>query len=113
MITGRRLPTFAASRFALIACWAHEAVPALALHLLRHGCSEVVCRRAGDGLVFEAAGAVDLRLVEPVEKQRKIRLGLAREADDEGRADGKIRHRRAPRPDALEGLCPVARPAHG
>jgi hypothetical protein len=51
---------------------------------------------AGDVLVLEAADAVELRLVEPVEQVPEFRLGLAGVADDEGRAQREVGAGRAP-----------------
>ena len=50
--------------------------------------------------------------VEPVEQHLEILLGLAGEADDEGRADGEVRADLAPAADAVERLLLVGRPAH-
>ena len=58
----------------------HEAVPALLFHLIRHRRREIVRDRARDRLVLEAADAIELRLVEPVEQHLEIRVGLARES---------------------------------
>ena len=69
-MTASRLPTFAASFFALIACCAqHEALVARGLdlggHLLE---AEIVRLRARDRLVLEGADAVELGFVQPVEQ---------------------------------------------
>ncbi len=87
----------------------HEAVPALFLHLFRHGAGEVVGRRAGDRLVAEAADAGELGLAHPVEQELEVLLGLAGEADDEGRADGEVGAHLAPAADALQRLLLRAR----
>ena len=58
----------------------HEAVIALFFHFLRHGSREIVGDRALYRLVFEAADAIERGLVEPVEQQLEILLGLARES---------------------------------
>ncbi len=103
MMTCWRVPTLLLlRRCAEIACWLlHEAVPALFLHLLRHGVRRVSFAGApSHRLVLEAADAVELGFIEPVEQQFEIRLGLAGEADDEGRAQrevGQISRQRAMR----------------
>ena len=55
---------------------------ALLLYLVDGG-GEVVGGGARDRLIAEAADAIELRLGEPIEQELEIRLGLAREADDE------------------------------
>src|SRR5262249_37533971 len=49
--------------------------------LLNFGCNkgkpEIIGRSALDRLIFEGANAVDFCLIEPIEKQPKILLGLA------------------------------------
>ena len=109
-----RLPTLAASRLALIACWRsmkrrQRALLDLVRNLLE---AEIVGRGAGDRLVFERADAVELGFVEPVEQEREILLGLAGKADDESRADRQFRADRAPGADALQRLFLIAGPAH-
>ncbi len=88
-------------------------MPSLLLHLLGDGAREVVGLGAGDGLVLEAANAVELRLAQPIEKEREILLGLAGEADDERRADGEIGADLAPIGNALGRLFLMGRTAHG
>ena len=78
LLAGADLALEAARRDRLLAL--HEAVPALLLHLVGHRRREIVGGRAGDRLVAEAADAIELGLVEPVEQQLEIRLGLARES---------------------------------
>src|SRR3954447_11084872 len=46
---------------------------------------------ARPGLVFEAADAIELGLLQPGQQLLKLGLGLAGEADDEGRADREVR----------------------
>ena len=68
----------------------HEAGVALLLDLLGHDAGQGVGGGAADRLEAEGADAVELGLVEPVEQIVEILLGLAGEADDEGRADGDV-----------------------
>src|SRR5262245_58480702 len=68
----------------------HETVVALGLNLLWYLPRKRVGRGAGNVLVFEAADAAELRFGKPGEKLGEILLGLAGEADDEGRANGKV-----------------------
>src|SRR5690606_17749538 len=91
----------------------HEAMPALLLDLLRHGARQVIGGSALDGLVLEAADAVEPRFLEPVEKQLEILFRLAREADDERGANSEVRTDLAPTLDALQSLFLRGRPAHG
>src|SRR6476659_303593 len=70
----------------LLLAW-HEAALALGLERLGNRRGEIVRRRAGDRLVAETADAIEFRRAEPVDEGGKILLGLAREPDDEGRAD--------------------------
>src|ERR1700729_3933685 len=70
----------------------HETLVAVRFNLVRNRLkAEVVGRRAFDGLVLERADAVELGLVQPVEQEAKILLGLAGKADDESRADRQPR----------------------
>ena len=82
----------------------HEAVPAFFFQLLGHGVRQRVRGRVVHGLVAEAADAVELGLLEPVEQRLEILLGLAGEADDERRADRELGHGFAPLADALQRL---------
>src|SRR5262245_30380846 len=100
LLAGTDLALEAARRHRLLA--RHEAVPARFLDIVRDESGEVVGDGALDGLVTEAADAIELGLVEPVEEQVEVGVGLAREADDEGRADGEFRADRAPGLDALQ-----------
>jgi hypothetical protein len=59
-----------------------------------------------------AADPIELGLAQPVEQELEVRIGLAREADDEGRADGEIGADAAPAPDARQGLLLGGRPLH-
>ena len=93
-------------------CRRHEAVPALFLDFLGHGAGEIVGRGAGNRLVAEAADAGELRLAHPVEQELEILLGLAGEADDERRSDGKVGAHLAPAADALQRLFLRRRAAH-
>ena len=74
----------------------HQRGVALLLDLLRHRVWQGVRRCALDRLEAERADAVELGFLEPVEKILEVGLGLAGEADDEGRADRDVRADRAP-----------------
>ena len=63
---------------------------------------QVVGARALDVLVLEAAHAIQLRLVQPVEQILELRLGFAGVADDEGRSKGDVGAGRAPGRDLVE-----------
>ncbi len=65
-----------------------------------------------DRLVFEAADAVDLGLVEPVEQIGEIRIRLAGKTDDEGRAQGQLRASLAPLRDPRQRLLLRRRALH-
>ena len=83
----------------------HETLVAARFDVVRHRLkAEIVGRRSFDRLVLERADAVELGLVQPVEQETKILLGLAGKADDESRADGQFRTDRAPGADALQRL---------
>ena len=113
MMTCWRVPTLRLSRRCRNRLLVrHEAMPALLLHLGRDGCREIVGDARRDRLVAEAADAIELRLVEPVEQQLEILVGLAGKADDEGRADGEIGTDLAPALDALQRLLLRRRPLH-
>jgi hypothetical protein len=73
---------------------------------------QIVGAGTADRLVFEAAGAIDLRFVQPVEQHVEIFVGLARKTDDEGRADSEIRTDVAPGADAVERLLAMRGPPH-
>ena len=75
------------------------------------GKSEIVGRRARDGLVFEGADAVEPGFLQPVEQKGEVLLGLAGKTDDERRADRQIGADRAPGADALQRLFLIAGPA--
>ena len=90
----------------------HEALPALLLHLFRHRAWQLVCGRAFNGLVLEAADAVELGFGEPVEQVLHVVFRLAGEADDEGGAQRDVRADVAPALDPVEHLVGVGRAAH-
>src|SRR5262249_61647272 len=50
----------------------HEAMPALLLHRLGNGDRKLVGERARDRLVTEAADAIELCLIEPIEQELEI-----------------------------------------
>src|SRR5262249_18769467 len=89
----------------------HEPVPARLFDVVRNERGEIVGGRALHWLVAKAADAIELCCIEPVDELLEIGVGLAREADDEGRADGELRADRAPGPDAIERLFLRGRPA--
>src|SRR5262249_18045562 len=90
----------------------HEAMPALLLDRLGNGGRKLVGARPRDRLVTEAADAIELRVIEPIEQESEILFTLAGKADDEGRADGEVRADLAPAGDALQGLLLSGRPFH-
>ena len=97
MITSIVRPTLAASLAAeMRGGLLHDAGVALFLDLFGHRAGQGVGGGALDRLEAEGADAVELGLVEPVEQIFEILLGLAGEADDEGRADGDVGADRAP-----------------
>src|ERR1700704_5970293 len=67
----------------------HEAIPTLLLHLARDQRRKVVRNGAFYRLVTEAADAIELRLIEPVQQELKNLIALAPQADDEGGAGGE------------------------
>ena len=83
----------------------HEARQALLLHFLGHRIGQLVGGRAVDRRIGERADAIELRLVEEVEQLLELGFGLAREADDEGRADGEVRADLAPALRCARASC--------
>ena len=81
-----------------------EAGAALFLQRFGHRIRQSVGCGARDRRESEAADAIELRLLEPVEQLLEIRVGLAGEADDEGRADGDVGADLPPAADPLEHL---------
>ncbi len=113
MMTGTRRPTLRLSRLALIDFWAFiSRCQRASFTSSGTAAADVVGSRAVDRLVAEAADAIEPGVAEPVEEGLEIILALAREADDEGRADGEIGTDVAPAPDALQRLVLVGGPAH-
>ena len=97
MITSSVRPTLAASFAAeMRGGQLHQAGVALFLHLLGHRIGQGIGGCALDRLEAEGADAVELRFVQPVQQILEIGLGLAGEADDEGRADRDVRADLAP-----------------
>ncbi len=91
----------------------HEAVPAVMLLILIDLFeAEIIGFGAVHGLVFEAAHAVEFRFLQPIQHVIEIGLGLAGEADDEGRADGEVGADFAPLLDPLQHLVLIARTLH-
>jgi hypothetical protein len=99
------LPTLAASLASEIACAFSMKRPSGPASPLGHMIGQVVRPRPGDVFVLEAADPVELRLVQPVEQGLELGLGLARIADDEGRAQDDI--------GAVRGARRRSRPASG
>ncbi len=62
--------------------------------------------------VLEATDAIQLRLVEKIEQQLEIFLGLAGEADNEGRTQGDLRADCAPGVNALQRPLDGTRSLH-
>ena len=90
----------------------HEARIALVLDLRRNVIGERVGGRALDRGVLEAADAVELRRVEPVQQLLELRLGFAGKADDERTAQDELRALAPPGRDAIQRVHRVRRPAH-
>src|SRR6185312_9420824 len=87
----------------------HEAGVTLFLDLGRHMVGERVCGGALDRRVLEAADAVELRLVEPLEQLAELLLRLPRESDDECAAQRQVRTLLAPRSDTPQYVLRVGR----
>ena len=68
----------------------HQALETVLHHIVGHDAVEFIGRGAGDGLVFEAAGAVDFGFFDEVEHHLEIVFGFAGEADDEVGAHGQV-----------------------
>src|SRR5690554_2676486 len=91
----------------------HETLPALLLDLVRHRLQSQLLRRSTlHRGILETADTVQLRFGQPVEQVLEVLFGLAREADDEGRADGQIRADLTPFADPLQGSVFEGRPLH-
>ena len=81
-------------------------------HLIRHGRGQIVGGGAAHRLVFEAADAVERGFLQPLQQIVEVGVGLAGEADDEGRAQRDVRADRAPCGDALQRLLLRRRALH-
>src|ERR1700738_4464802 len=79
-------------------------MPALLLHRIGDGRSELVCARFLDRLLTKAADPVELRRLEPVEEDAEILFRLARKPDDERGANGQLGANLAPARDALQSF---------
>ena len=90
----------------------HEAIPAVLLHRVGDRRGEIVRNGAFDGLVAEAADAIEFRLLEPVEQKLKVLVAFAGKAHDECGADGEVGTDFAPTRDPLQGLFLRCRPLH-
>ena len=114
MMTCCRVPTLRFSRRAEIFCC--RAISAFQRScLISSGTALPIAFDGGarDRLVFEAADAIDLGFFEPVEQIGKIGIGLAGEADDEGRAQRQLRTLLAPLLDPRQRLVLRGRALHG
>ena len=101
MMTCWRVPTLRLSRFLEIACWcAMKRCQRSSVTSFGTAAARSFDTRAVDRLVAEAADAIERGFVEPVEQHLEVLLGLAREADDEGRAQRQIGADLAPARDA-------------
>ncbi len=90
----------------------HQAAPALFAHLIGHGARQFVGGGAFDRRVGKAADAVEPRFFDELEQFLELGLGLAREAGDEGAADGNVGADLAPGADALQVVLGARRPLH-
>src|SRR5262249_36520923 len=90
----------------------HEAMPALLLHLLRNRVRQCICWSAGNRLIAEASGMIELRLIEPVDENPEIILRLAWKSDDESRTKAQIRTVGAPTGNSLQRLLLHSRTFH-
>ena len=70
------------------------------------------CGRALDRLELERADAVELRFLEPGEEIGDVLVGLAGEAEHEGRADREVGNLLAPGADALQHFRVIGRAPH-
>src|SRR5262245_22466972 len=83
LLAGTDLALKPPRRHRLLAC--HEPMPARILDVAGNRSSEVVGSRALYGFIAEAADAIEVGSIEPVDELLKLGIGLAWEADDEGR----------------------------
>ena len=90
----------------------HQRIPALLLDVLGHGTTERIRRGARDRLIFEATDAINFGFLEPIEQIRKVGIGLAGKADDEGGAQGELRAFLTPSLDASQRLVLRRRALH-
>ena len=72
----------------------------------------MIASTPGYWLVTEAADAIELGRFEPIEQHLEIRVGLAGEADDEGRAQRQFGALLAPLLDPRQRLVLRGRPLH-
>src|ERR1700730_19095909 len=79
-------------------------MPALLLHRIGDGRSELVCARSLDRLVRKAAAPIELSRLEPVEEDAEILFRLARKPDDERGANGQLGANLTPARDALQSF---------
>src|SRR3984893_1692660 len=79
-------------------------MPALLLHRIGDGRSELVCARSLDRLVRKAAAPIELSRLEPVEEDAEILFRLAGKPDDERGANGQLGANLTPARDALQSF---------
>ncbi len=82
----------------------HEARQALLFHFFGHLIRQRVGAGAIDRRIRKRTDAVQLRLIQEVQQGFEFGIGLAGEADDEGRAHGDLRAHRLPALHALQGF---------
>ncbi len=90
----------------------HEAVPAVLFDLGADVVGQGVGPCPCDVLVLEAADAVELRFIQPVEQVLEFFFGFTRIADDEGGAQGNVGADGPPCADFVEGFGPSGGPCH-
>ncbi len=90
-----------------------KALPTLFSHGLGQGTRQGIGRRTLDRRIGKAANAIELGAANKVEQFGKLCLGLAGKADDEGAAQGEIRHLPPPLRNAVEGAICRRRAPHG
>ena len=72
----------------------HEMFEAVFLQFFRHRVRQLVGLRAVHRRIGERADAIQLGLAQEVQQFLELGIGLAGKADDEGAADGQVRHDR-------------------
>ena len=90
----------------------HEAVPAVFFHFVWHMAGQIARLCALDVFVPETTDTRQLGLLQPIQHELEISLGLAGEADNESGADREIGTHFAPAQNALQRLFLVCRTPH-